>query len=99
MTTGRINQVTTFQNHFRGHRLLTGTPGGGGGGHSPLSRRGVRQLLFHIKWTHRGLRTPSPPPRGGTSDLKPADGVTLFPVLTRLKQDPLVPWRDKGHRP
>jgi hypothetical protein len=31
MTTGRINQVTTFQNHFRGHRLLTGTPGGGGG--------------------------------------------------------------------
>jgi hypothetical protein len=32
-----------------------------------------------------------PPIGGGTSDLKPADGVTLFPVLTRLEQDPLVP--------
>jgi hypothetical protein len=31
------------------------------------------------------------PPTGGTSDLKPTDGVTLFPVLTRLEQDPLVP--------
>jgi hypothetical protein len=40
-----------------------------------------------------------PPWEGGTSDLKPTDGVTLFPVLTRLEQDPLVPWRDKGHRP
>ena len=31
------------------------------------------------------------PPLGGTSDLKPTDGITLFPVLTRLEQDPLVP--------
>jgi hypothetical protein len=31
------------------------------------------------------------PPGGGTSNLKPTDGVTLFPVLTRLEQDPLVP--------
>jgi len=41
MTTGRINQVTTFQNHSRGHQLLAACQG-----HSPLSRCGVCQLLF-----------------------------------------------------
>ena len=94
MTTGRINQVTTFQNHFRGHRLLTACQG-----HSPLSRRGVHQLLFASNIVDPPQLADAFPPRGCTSDLKPADGVTLFPVLTRLEQDPLVPWRDKGRRP
>ena len=43
MTTGRINQVTTFLNHFCGRRLLAACQG-----HSPLSRRGVHQLLFIV---------------------------------------------------
>src|SRR6266404_2167135 len=38
MTTGRINQVTTFRNHFRGRRSLAARQG-----HPPLSRRGVCQ--------------------------------------------------------
>ncbi len=90
MTTGRINQVTTFRNHFRGHRLLTACQG-----HSPLSRRGVRQLLFASNTVDPPRLADTFPPTtalgGGTSNLKPTDGVTLFPVLTCLEQDPLVP--------
>jgi hypothetical protein len=90
MTTGRINQVTTFQNHFRGHRLLAACQG-----HSPLSRRGVHRLLFASNVVDPSQLADTFPPTttlgGGTSNLKPTDGVTLFPVLTRLEQDPLVP--------
>jgi hypothetical protein len=43
MTTGRINQVTTIQNHFRGRRLLAACQG-----QAPLSRHGVHQLLFTL---------------------------------------------------
>jgi len=57
MTTGRINQVTTFRNHFRGHRLLAACQG-----HPPLSRCGVRQLLFHSRPTAACGHLP---PRGG----------------------------------
>jgi hypothetical protein len=95
MTTGRINQVTTFQNHFRGRRLLTASRGALSAFTTWSSSTFVR--IEHSRPTAACRRLP--PTGGGTSDLRPADGATLFPVLTRLEQDPLVPWRDKGHRP
>src|SRR5260370_38596678 len=42
MTTGRINQVTTFRFRFRGHRLLACDK------HS-LSRCGVHHLTFRVQ--------------------------------------------------
>jgi hypothetical protein len=61
----------------------------------PLSRRGVHQLLFASNIVDPPQLADTFPPTttlgGGTSNLKPTDGVTLFPVLTRLEQDPLVP--------
>jgi hypothetical protein len=92
MTTGRINQVTTFQNHFRGRRLFTVVPGA----LSAFTTWSSSTFCFIVDPPQLADAFP---PLGGTSDLKPRDGVTLFPVLTRLEQDPLVPWRDKGHRP
>jgi hypothetical protein len=53
MTTGRINQVTTFRNHFRGHRLLAACSG-----HSPLSGCGVCQLFVRTRPTAARGRLP-----------------------------------------
>jgi len=86
MTTGRINQVTTFRNHFRGRRSLAARQG-----HPPLSRRGVCQP-FSFTFDPPQLTDTFPPAGAGdTSDLEPTNGVTLLPVLTRLRRGPLVP--------
>jgi len=80
-----------FPTRFRGHRLTH-----------------VRQALaftmwssstFYV-WTHRSLRMPSPKVRSGVQpSSNPRNGVTSFPVLARLKQDPPVPIRNRGHPP
>src|ERR1700690_1744114 len=82
MTTGRINQVTTFRNHFRGHRLLAACQG-----HPPLSRCGVRQLLFHSRPT-AACGTPSPP-RGVQATSNPQMASPCFPFSHVLSKIPL----------
>ena len=87
MTTGRINQVTTFRSAFAAIDYSRATT------HS-LSWWGVRHSLSHIK---------DPPQLKGCFPLRweykpslnPQNGITSFPILTCLGWDPLVPWMEQ----
>jgi hypothetical protein len=88
MTTGRINQVTTFRSafaviiylhvtstHFHDEEFVISLCVG-----DPLQLKGA--FL--------------PDKRESTGHLEPTNGITLYPILAHLKWDPLVPW--KGQR-
>jgi len=88
MTTGRINQVTTFRPAFAAivySRVIE---------HS-LSRCGVRHSL--MVFSSRSIAA-----QDGlflsvrvTHPLEPTNGITSFPILAHLKWDPLVPWKEQ----
>jgi hypothetical protein len=86
MTTGRINQVTTFQKPLSWPSATRGVPGA----LSAFTMWSSSLFASNIVDPPQ-LADTVPPLAGGTSNLKPTGGVTLFPVLTCLEQDPLVP--------
>jgi|HubBroStandDraft_5_1064220.scaffolds.fasta_scaffold271986_1 hypothetical protein len=83
MTTGRINQVTTFQKPLPWPIAYSRCAGG----HSPLSRHGVRQLLFTVDPPQ--LAGTFPPQGGVQATSNPQMASPCFPFSHVLSKIPL----------
>ena len=79
MTTGRINQVTTFRSAFTAVIYSRAT-------HRSLSWLGV-----HLSYCQRLVVAQGFPSLIGTSLLESTTVITSFPILARLSWDPLCP--------
>ncbi len=76
MTTGRINQVTTFRSAFAAinYSHVTST-----------CFRDVEFVISLCVGDPLQLKGAFLPIRESTSHLEPTNGIALFPILTRLK--------------
>jgi hypothetical protein len=74
MTTGRINQVTTFRSAFAAIIYSRAT--------SARFRDVEFVIPFHVQGSIAAQQTPFP---NGVGVVEPANGITSFPILARPK--------------
>jgi len=89
MTTGRINQVTTFRSAFAAIAYSRATS---------AHFRDVEFIIPFCVEIHRSSIGDTFP-QGVLGLIEPANGITSFPILARPKWDPPFPNGNKGHPP